>query len=269
MLYALIGKPVGHSLSPAIHNALFRYYGIEACYTALEVNPGELEEIVRGLRALSRGFNVTMPYKTDIIRLLDLLAGDAEEIGSVNTVVNRGKLVGFNTDGVGARRALERLVTLKNRKILLLGAGGAGKAIAYELSKDNEVVVLNRTLEKAKALEKFGVKGAKLSLINLSRYLRWAEVLINATSVGMNSDETPVPAEMLRNGLTVMDIVYSPIKTRLLREAETKGCLIIDGLWMLIYQGVESFKLWTGIEANPFFARAVAEKEVARREGHR
>ncbi|ASJ16268.1 shikimate dehydrogenase [Thermococcus chitonophagus] len=258
-VYAVIGNPVRHSLSPTMHNALFKKYSLNAVYVAFEVSRENAREAVEGIRVLGiAGVNVTMPLKEEVARYVEL-SEDARAIGSVNTIVNsNGKLLGYTTDGIGARRALERFTTLEGANVLILGAGGAGKAIAYELSKVASVVVLNRTVEKAKALEDFGVKGDALTPENLEYYLELADVLINATSVGMNEDRSLVPREMLKPGLVVMDIVYKPLITRLLREAKEKGCTIVDGLWMLVYQGAESFKLWTGIEADVELMRRVA-----------
>lgn len=257
-LYGLIGKPVEHSLSPAIHNALFKKHKINAIYLPFEVD--DLESAVKGARALGiQGLNVTMPYKERILEFLDGISDDANVIGSVNTIVNReGKFVGYNTDGIGVLKALKRFVEIKNKRILVLGAGGAGRAIAYTLSKLTEVVVLNRTERKAKELEKFGVKGEKLSKGRLEYYSSWADIVINATPIGMNEDRSPVPGELLRKNQVVFDIVYSPLETRLLREAREAGCLTIDGLWMLVYQGAESFRLWTGIKPDVEFMRNVA-----------
>ncbi|GAB6101759.1 shikimate dehydrogenase [Thermococcus atlanticus] len=259
-LYGLIGKPVEHSLSPVIHNALFKKYSISAVYLAFEVD--DLESAVGGVRALGiSGLNVTMPHKERILEFLDELSEEARAIGSVNTVVNRGgKLIGYNTDGIGALKALKRFTEVEGKRILLLGAGGAGKAIAHTFSRLTRVVVLNRTERKAKELEKFGVKGEKLSKESLEYYLSWADIVINATSIGMNEDRSPIPKGLLRENLVVFDIIYSPLETRLLREAREVGCLTIDGLWMLIHQGAESFRLWTGVKPDVEFMRREALK---------
>ncbi len=259
VLYGLIGHPVRHSLSPAMHNALFERHGINAVYLAFDVPSERLKATLEGLRVLSGGFNVTMPHKTAVAELVDSLSKGSEELESVNTVVNsNGELVGYTTDGLGARRALERAIELGGRRILVIGAGGAGRAIAYELAKDNEVVVLNRTLEKAKMLERFGVTGGRLSVENLKKYVRWAEIILNATPVGMNEERSVIPRELLTGDKVVMDIVYHPLKTRLLRNAEERGCKTVDGLWMLVYQATESFRLWTGITPDAEFMRRVA-----------
>ncbi|AFK23195.1 shikimate dehydrogenase [Pyrococcus sp. ST04] len=259
-VYAVIGKPVRHSLSPVMHNALFKKYGINAVYVAFEVFPEQLRDAILGVRALGiAGLNVTMPHKEKIIEYLDKVSPDSKAISSVNTVINsNGELIGYTTDGTGARKALERFTNVEGSRVLILGAGGAGKAIAYELAKYSDVVVLNRTPEKARALEKFGIKGDALTMENLSYYIEWADILINATSVGMGKYESLVPKELLREGLVVMDIVYKPIKTKLLKDAEKAGCLTVDGLWMLVYQGAESFKLWTGIHPDVELMRRVA-----------
>ncbi len=258
-LYGVMGHPIGHSLSPTMQNAAFKELGINAVYIAFDVRPENVENAIRGIRALGiSGMNVTMPLKESVLPYLDALSVDAEEIGSVNTIVNEGELMGYTTDGIGARKALERVTKLNGKNVLIIGAGGAGKAIAHEMAKTSEVVVLNRTVEKAKALERFGVKGDSLNFENLRRYLSWADVLINATSVGMNSDESLVPGSLLREDLVVMDIVYRPLKTRLLKDAEEAGCVVVDGLWTLVYQGAESFYLWTGRRVDPELMRRAA-----------
>ncbi|ACJ16624.1 aroE shikimate 5-dehydrogenase [Thermococcus onnurineus NA1] len=265
VLYGLIGRPVSHSLSPAMHNALFRLYGMNAVYLAFEVS--DLEGAIKGIRALGiRGLNVTMPHKETVVGHLDGLSSEAEALNSVNTVVNRGgELIGHNTDGVGARKALERFTKLKGRRVLIIGAGGAGKAIAHELSKVASVVVLNRTPERAKTLERFGIEVGRLERSRLEAEIRNADVLINATPVGMNEERSIVPPELLPEGAVVMDAVYTPPKTLLLREAEARGCLTVDGLWMLVYQGAESFRLWTGVSPDVDFMRRVALEGLSKR----
>ena len=258
-LYGIMGYPLGHTLSPVIHNALFKRYRIRGSYFAFPVREERLPAAINCARIFMRGFNVTMPHKEALVPLLDELSEDASNIRSVNTVVNKnGKLVGYNTDGVGARKALERVAEINNSRILVLGAGGAGKAIAYELSKFSEVIVLNRTMEKALSLQKFGIDVGELTKDNLRRELKEADILINATSVGMNSNDNLVPREFLRKELIVMDIVYHPLSTKLLKDAEKTGCTTVDGLWMLVYQGAESFRLWTGIKVDISFMRRIA-----------
>ncbi|MGP3668112.1 MAG: shikimate dehydrogenase [Candidatus Bathyarchaeota archaeon] len=262
-LYCLIGNPVQHSLSPVIHNAIFEKLGINAVYLAFNVSRENLERAVNGLRSLNvSGFNVTMPYKTLIIPLLDELDSLAEKIGAVNTVKNVDeKLVGYNTDGIGALEALKHSnVELKGKKVVVIGAGGAGKSIAFtlaqqleKLGRGGEIVILNRTVEKAVEIEKsltmnFNIKakGLKLDDLNLKNELEDADVLINATSVGMYPKiwETPVNKDFIKPGIVVFDIIYEPLKTRLLTEAKKKGVKVVEGINMLVYQAAKAFEIW-------------------------
>ncbi len=245
-VYGIIGRPVGHSLSPVIHNGAFKRMGLNAVYLAFEVK--DLRKAVGVMRSLNiRGISVTLPFKTEIIPLLDEVNGVAEKIGAVNTVINRGgRLIGFNTDGLGAMKALEEKVDLRRKKVLLLGAGGAARAIAYGLRENgNAVIICNRSTDKGASLAReFDCSFRPWSSINESEF----DVLVNATSVGMQPDDGASPAkrEILTRGMTVMDVVYSPLKTKLLQEAEEQGCQTIDGLAMLAHQGAAQFEIWTG-----------------------
>lgn len=262
-LYALIGHPVNKSLSPAIHNRMFNKYDLRAEYITIDVK--NLNDFFESdhIENLD-GFNITMPHKEDIIKYLDEITESANEIGCVNTVkIKDGSLMGFNTDGLGARKTLERFIDLDDKRILILGAGGAGKAITYELSKYTEVCVLNRTQKEAKALERFGTAGKKLNFTNLKEEIKRSDILINATSVGMDENVSPVPKEVLGSELIVFDIIYSPMKTKLIREAEEKGCFIMDGLWMLVHQGYKSFQIWTGKEPSIDIIRKTALEKVS------
>ncbi|MEM3550757.1 MAG: shikimate dehydrogenase [Candidatus Bathyarchaeia archaeon] len=258
-LCGLIGDPVEHSLSPQMHNAAFKHLKLNFVYLAFRVEKDALEDAVRGIRGLQiHGLNVTMPYKTVIIKYLDEIDNTAMAVESVNTVLNiDGKLKGFNTDGMGALKALENNgVELNGKKVLLLGAGGAAKSIAFQMIQEaEEIKILNRNGEKAKELayflqNKFGRKSLGAALLPglLKEWLKEADILINATSVGMhpNIDQTLVKREWLRPELTVMDIVYNPIETRLLREAKAAGAKVIYGTEMLVYQGAASFEIWFG-----------------------
>ncbi len=258
----VIGDPINHSLSPIIQNAAFEALDLNFVFLAYKVKTSGLEDAVNGVRALNiRGLNVTMPHKTRIIDFLDRIDLSAQIIKSVNTVLNKENLLfGFNTDGVGALRALkENGVEPKGRKVLLLGAGGAARAIAYTLAKEaDELVVLNRTVKSshnlAKLLEKTvgkKVASGSLSISDIQRNLQDSDILINATSVGMKPkpQESPVPIKLLRRDLSVMDIVYNPIETRLIKDAKSIGAVVIGGIEMLIYQGAASFEIWTGKSA--------------------
>lgn len=255
----LIGKPVTHSVSPPMHNAAFEELGLEYVYLAFEVSENSLSDAVSGLRSLGlEGANVTIPHKTAVMEHLEGLDKTAEKIGAVNTIDRDGeRLVGYNTDGLGAQRSLETKVdSLEGKNVLLLGAGGAGRAIAFTLAQaGSDLTISNRTASKAEELAseieaEVGVEVGQVPLENsqLRKNILESEILINSTSVGMhpNEDETLVEAEDLHSDLIVMDIVYNPILTRLLEEAEEAGAETIDGLEMLVRQGAASFEIWTG-----------------------
>jgi shikimate dehydrogenase len=250
-VYGIIGNPIRHSLSPMIHNGAFKRLGWNAVYLVFEIK--NVEEALKGIRGLGvKGVSVTHPFKTDIMPFLDKIEGRAKKIGAVNTIVNRrGRLIGYNTDCEGALEALEEKMTLKGKRILLLGAGGAGRAIGFGLKeRDSQLIVANRSRDRGEALS----RELKCRFLPMSSLVRMktgeleVDVMINATSVGMypRDGETPIPKGLLREEMVVMDIVYEPLATRLLREAKEKGCLTINGLEMLVRQGVTQFEIWTG-----------------------
>ena len=250
-LYGIIGNPVHHSLSPMIHNGAFKRLGWNAVYLVFEVK--NLEEALKGIRGLGvRGVSVTIPFKTEVVPSLDKVEGLARKIGAVNTIVNRrGKLIGYNTDCDGALEALEEKMNLRGKRILLLGAGGAARAIGFGLKeRDCQLIVANRSKKKGEGLSReLGCDYLPVSsLIRMKAGKLEADVVINATSLGMvpRVGETPIPKELLKEGMMVMDIVYQPLQTRLLREAKEKGCLTVNGLEMLVRQGVAQLKIWTG-----------------------
>jgi len=245
-LYGVMGNPVRHSLSPIIHNGAFRRMGLNAAYLAFEVK--NLAEAVSGIKGLGiRGVSVTIPFKTQIIPFLDQLDEVAGKIQAVNTICNEGgKLIGYNTDWQGALAALEQKVDLEGKRVLLLGAGGAARAIAFGLKvRGCQVFICNRSPQKAVDLaNELGFVHRPLSFNGRMD----ADVLVNATSAGMspNDEESLVPKEILAKEVTVMDIVYKPLRTKLLREAEERGCQTIDGLEMLALQGAAQVEIWTG-----------------------
>jgi shikimate dehydrogenase len=254
----LIGDPVEHTLSPTIHNAAFAHLKLDFVYMAFQVKKQELGNAISGVRGLGiHGLNVTMPHKNAVISYLDELDSTAKFMKAVNTILNdNGKLKGFNTDGVGALKALkENDVNLNGKKLLLLGAGGAANAIAFQAAQEvEELVILNRTPEKAKKLaealqKKFGktIEENSLSASIIKEELKNSEVLINATSVGMhpNVDQSLVEPSWLRPDLCVMDIIYNPLETKLAKDAKSKGAKVISGVEMLVYQGAASFEIWT------------------------
>jgi shikimate dehydrogenase len=272
----VIGDPIGHSLSPTIQNAAFSHLGLDLVFLAFYVKAADLENAMRGIRSLGiHGLNVTMPHKSRVIGCLDEVDSAVKFLGSANTILNEdGKLLGFNTDGTGALKALRgNGVNLSEKKVLLLGAGGAAKAVAFSLSKEvGELVILNRSSEKAKRLAEAlrrtlnkNVVGGAFSLDTLAENLRNSDVLINATSVGMHpkADQSIVPPQLLRSGLTVMDIVYNPVETKLAKEAKTAGAKVVSGVEMLIYQGAASFEIWTGRAAPVEVMRKAALKRLS------
>jgi shikimate dehydrogenase len=245
-VYGLLGRPVAHSLSPAMHNAGFRELGLNAVYVAFPVT--DLVHAVAGLRGLNiGGVSVTIPFKEDIIPLVDELDEKAARIGAVNTVVNRdGRLVGSNTDWQGALQALEEKTAVAGKRCLILGAGGAARAIAFGLlEQGGQVAVSDLDMAKALALSR-QLWVEVVAPDSLEQYS--AQVLINATPVGMapQTKDLPLDPELLSRYQVVMDIVYWPLETRLLKEARSRGCQVIDGLRMLIHQGAAQFELWTG-----------------------
>ena len=260
----VIGDPIEHTMSPVMHNAAFRELGLDYLYVAFRVRKEELGKAVAGMRALNiRGLNVTIPHKVAIIPFLDKLDPLAEKIGAVNTIVNGdGVLKGYNTDATGFLRALgDKGIEPEGKSVVILGAGGASRAISFILAQSGaNLVILNRLEELDWAEElarqisnvfKKKVKALKLDENNLRVALDKADVLVNATSVGMspNIDETPALAKLLRPGLVVFDAVYNPIKTRLRREAEAAGAETIGGLDMLGWQGALAFEKWIGQKA--------------------
>jgi len=250
-LYGVIGNPVQHSLSPIIHNRAFKRLGWNAVYLAFEVK--NVEEALRGIRGLGvRGVSVTTPFKTEVIPFLDKVEGLAKKIGAVNTIVNRrGKLIGYNTDCEGALEALEEKMDLRGKRVVLLGAGGAARAIGFGLKERGyPLIVLARSKERGQALSReLGCDYLPISsLVRMKAGGLEADVIINATSLGMypRDRETPLPKKLLKEGMMVMDIVYQPLRTKLLHEAKEKGCVTVDGLEMLIRQGMVQFEIWTG-----------------------
>lgn len=258
-LVGLIGNPIKHSISPAIQNAAFKESDLDFIYTAFNVEEDHLSKAIGGIKALGiKGANVTIPHKTSIINYLDELDDLADKIGAVNTIKReKDNLKGYNTDGIGALRALNREVEkIENKNVLLLGAGGAARAIAFTLVGEGANLTLsNRTEPKAENLSSEiekktnrEVNQVTLKEESLEEEMKNCEILINSTSVGMhpNEDETLVTSENMHDELTVMDIVYNPLQTKLLQEAEKIGANTINGLEMLIQQGAASFEIWTG-----------------------
>ncbi|TFG64190.1 MAG: shikimate dehydrogenase [Nitrospirales bacterium] len=259
-LCGLLGNPVDHSLSPAIHNAAFEKLGLNFAYLAFPVE--DLENAIRGIRALGhiRGFSVTIPHKVSIIPLLDSVETTAKHIGSVNTIIkDRGLLLGSNTDASGALQALQQGgVDLADQQVVMLGSGGAARAIAFGLcveGKIRQLTMLGIDEQERMALAKdlraktgITIADNPLNSSTLASALADAHLLIHCTPIGMHPkiEHRCVPKELLHHGLTVMDIVYNPLNTQLLQDAQAAGCRTIQGIEMFLHQAVGQFELWTG-----------------------
>lgn len=275
----IIGDPVEHTMSPAMHNAAFKKLGLDYVYLPFRVTKEELGRAIDGIRALNiRGLNVTLPHKVAVSQFLDELDTPAEKIGAINTIVNRnGVLKGYNTDATGFLRALlERGIDPKGKRVVILGAGGASRAISFILAERGaRLVILNRTWDKAKlcadrisGLFQNEVAALKLNRENLMTALSQADILVNTTSLGMDPDinQTPVAANLLKPALVVFDIVYNPIETRLQREAKVAGATVIGGVEMLVWQGAVAFEKWTGLKAPVELMRNEVIKVLQRHE---
>jgi len=276
---ALIGDPVEHTVSPAMHNAAFQELGLDYAYIPFRVEPEQLKQAVAGLRALNIiGFNVTIPHKVAVIPLLDSLDPLAKKIGAVNTVVNdNGKLKGYNTDAEGFLRALnEHGFKPNNRKVVVLGAGGASRAVTYVLTqKGASLTILNRQQELNWAQdiawsirEDFKKEVKVLELGHLPEVLPGTDLLVNATSVGMYpaANKSLVPAKLLVSFPLVFDIVYNPLQTKLLKDAAAAGARTVSGVDMLAWQGALAFEKWTGKKAPVDLMRQTAIKMLEHHE---
>ncbi len=246
-IFGLIGKPVVQSMSPAMHNAAFKALKLDNCYLCFLVEKHQVKKAIEGIKALNlKGINVTTPYKQKVIPYLDEIDPIAKKIGAVNTIVNEnGKLKGYNTDWLGFIHSLEKHTTLFNKNIVLLGAGGSARGIAFGLkNKGANITILNRTISKAKKLAKeFNVNYGGLNKLNTIR----GDILINSTRLGMYpcTNISIATKKQLKKFPIVFDIVYNPIETKFLKLAKKAGCKTINGLEMLVYQGMIAFELWT------------------------
>lgn len=248
ILYGVLGRPVGHSLSPTMHNAAFSAKGINAVYLAFETE--DLEGAVRGLKALNiKGASITIPFKSQIIPYLDEIDPLASRIGAINTIVNRDRrLMGFNTDASGALRALEERIALSGKSCLIIGAGGAARAIGTALKeKGVNISIANRSPDRGNSLAA-SLECPFVQLKDLGDTK--TDLMIQTTPVGMypDVDLCPIPEHMLKKGSVVMDVIYNPIETKLLKLAKRNGCHTINGIHMFVFQGSEQFRMWTGLD---------------------
>jgi shikimate dehydrogenase len=259
-IYAIFGRPIGHSLSPLMHNAAYREMGIRACYIPFEVS--DLPDAVKGMKALGiKGASITIPFKTDIISLLDAVDENARAMGAVNTVINRnGYLSGTNTDWIGLSLALKAHYMITGKTFAILGSGGAARAAVFAvLQGGGKPVIVFRTEERAKHLaESFNCRMIPFEKLGELE----ADCLINVTPVGMYPEigDSPVNENILSRFRWVMDTIYNPLETKLLVDARKAGCKTISGLDMFVHQGAEQIKFWTNLEPpRSLMRRVVAE----------
>lgn len=259
-IVGLIGHPVEHSFSPPMHNAAFDELDMDYAYVAFDVNPNDLKSAIEGAASLNiKGFNVTIPHKIEVMKYLDEIDEVAALIGAVNTIDFKD-LKGYNTDGIGAVKAIEEVTSIKNRNVIVAGAGGASRAISFYLAKygAESITVLNRNVERAQNLANDVLDSGLISttksdsISEIGSYLNNADILVDTTPIGMhpNIDDEPIAlAGDMHDDLVVFDAVYNPNETVLIKEAIKSGAKPVYGIKMLLYQGAESFRIWTGRDA--------------------
>ncbi len=248
-VYAVFGDPVGHSLSPVMHNSALTHTGLDGIYLAFRVI--DIAAAVSGVRGLEiRGASITIPHKVSVMKYLDAVDTLAQEIGAVNTIVNRkGILHGYNSDCPGAVKALLEKTPIKGKQAAIVGAGGGARAIGFGIKREGgRVTIINRSPQNGEKLA--DDLGCEFKLLAEVKNLPY-DIVINATPAGMipHDDCTPLKPELLEAGTVVMDTVYNPLKTRFIKDAEKAGCHAIDGVSMLVHQGAVQFELWTGQNA--------------------
>ena len=266
-LYGIIGNPVAHSLSPAMHNSAFAALGENRVYLPFQTD--NLQEAVAGLSGLGiEGVSVTIPYKEDVMKFLDEIDPVAEKIGAVNTVLVKNengskRLYGCNTDWLGGNRAVAEQIELRGSRAVILGAGGAARAIGFGLLEAGCTIEI-RSRTESRGRELAGQLGCQWTSL-ADRPTAGADILINSTSVGMEPDvrKSPIDADLLGGFKVVMDIVYAPLQTKFPEDASAAGCNCINGLEMLLYQGVAQFELWTGLNAPVNVMREALHRGVA------
>ncbi|MBU13426.1 MAG: shikimate dehydrogenase [Nitrosopumilales archaeon] len=256
--YAVIGDPIDHSLSPNIHNAAFRHSKLDHTYIAYKIPAGELAAGIEALKAIKiAGFNVTIPHKIEMMKFLDEMDTTCKVIGAVNTVLNEnGKLKGYNTDMIGFLDPIKKKnFTIKNSQVLLLGAGGAARAIITAMIKEkaSKISIVNRTQENANKLADFAKKiGGNVDTISIqeaNKLITDYKFIINSTSIGMRNEPSPISTENIGKNSIVYDIVYQPINTDLIKKSKENGATIIYGYEMLLSQAACSFEIWHKMEA--------------------
>ena len=259
-IVGLIGHPVEHSFSPPMHNAAFKALGMDYAYVAFDVDPKDLKSAIEGADALNiKGFNVTIPHKVNVMECLCELDEVARLIGAVNTIDFKN-LKGYNTDGIGAIKAIEEVTSIKDKNVVVAGAGGASRAISFYIAKygAQTLTILNRNVSKAQNLADDVLSSGLIgdvrsdSISEISTCLKDADILIDTTPLGLDphiDDEPIAKSENMHEDLVVFDAVYNPNETVLLKEAIKAGAKPVYGIKMLLYQGAESFEIWTGKKA--------------------
>ena len=252
--YAVIGDPIDHSLSPAIHNAAFGFLGLDCTYIAYRIPKGELAQGIEALKIINiAGFNVTIPHKVDMMKLLDDADEDCKTIGATNTVNNEnGIFKGYNTDMGGFLDPIkQRNLSCRDSDVLLIGAGGAARAVvaAFAKEKAHKITIANRTNEKAEEIIRFanklGLESEYIDLTNAGNIAGDFKFIVNATSVGMKNSSSPISTRTINKDCIVYDIVYMPVDTELLEQSKKQGATVIYGWEMLLGQAVRSFEIWT------------------------
>jgi shikimate dehydrogenase len=282
-VFGLIGDPIGHSLSTFMHNAVFKELNLDYAYLPFNVKKENLSNAINGAKSLNiKGLNVTIPHKINIMKFIDEIDSVAEMIGAVNTIkFENEKTIAYNTDGIGAIKSLEKITSLKNKKIIILGAGGASRAVSFQLAISGiaELLILNRNTEKSKYL----ISDLKNKLNNSDNFSDFnkdtnfnygdfnilkenigdCDILINATPVGLypNVNVSPIDENIIHSDLIVYDLIYNPIETKLIKDTKKVDGKTLSGVKMLVYQGAESLKIW-GVIDNPINIIDVMEKAV-------
>jgi len=256
--FAVIGDPIDHSLSPNIHSAAFRELNLDCSYIAYRIPKGELKEGIEGLKKIKiDGFNITIPHKVDMMKYLDKTDESCSLIGAVNTVSNKdGVLKGYNTDMDGFLEPFKKKkLNIENAKVLLLGAGGAARAIVAGFAKEKakRITIANRTLEKAVMLSEFakkiGLDANPIKIEDVKESAKDYDIIVNATSIGLKNEPSPISLNGIDEKTIIYDIVYMPMNTDFLKNAKEKNAIIIYGYEMLLGQAVRAFEIWHGMEA--------------------
>ncbi|MBY9004988.1 MAG: shikimate dehydrogenase [Candidatus Lokiarchaeota archaeon] len=262
-IICIFGHPIEHSMSPIMHNIAFKDLGLDYIYIAIDIAPNNLKQAFDVVRALDiKGANITVPHKKRTLQYVDEISPIARKIGAINTIKNEdGKLIGTNTDASGAKKALkEANIDINEKNVMILGAGGAARALAHSLIEEtNNLFIVNRTSNRGKNLARELTKEYHKEVLFkkfknkiFEEKLPSIDILVNTTTIGMFPDIhiSPIPKNYLHDDLTIFDIIYNPLETQLMKDASEKGCRVLGGLDMLIYQGVLSFEWWTNQTPN-------------------